>query len=109
MKICSAAPAHLVMLHSEFDYLLDVRTHNWSFVYFPTDWDTYRVLYHAKLRLIDVKNNQVVAEAFCSHEPEQSQESLSYDELLNDNARGLTQELHLAAEYCVNDFRAKLL
>ena len=27
------------------DYVLDVRTINWSFVYFPSDWNNYRVIY----------------------------------------------------------------
>ena len=44
----------------ESDLVLDVETINWSFAYFPTDWDNYRVIYSAKLRLIDTKSKSIV-------------------------------------------------
>jgi hypothetical protein len=46
-------------------FLIDVRTLNWSLQHFPTNWDKYLLMYTAKLRLIDLQSNLVVAEGFC--------------------------------------------
>ncbi len=100
---------YLTAAHANYDYVLDVRTTNWSFGYFPTDWNSYRVIYGAKLRMIDVKSQEVVAEASCSRIPEQSAVSPSYDQLLNDGAARLKSELQTAAEYCVEELKTKLL
>ena len=47
------------------DLVLDIRTINWSFLYFPLNWTKYRVLYSARGRLIDAKNGEVLAESGC--------------------------------------------
>jgi len=91
------------------DYVLDVRTINWSFVYFPTDWNNYRVIYTAKARLIDSNVRKVIAEAFCSRIPDQTDDSPSYDELLSNHAARLKQELRIAANTCVKEMSGKLL
>ncbi len=91
------------------DYLLDIQTVNWSFGYFPTDWDNYRVIYSAKLRLINGKTKRVEAEGFCSRVPDQDENSPSYDELLANNAERLKQELKVAADYCIGEFKTNVL
>lgn len=100
---------HLVAEHSGSDYVLDVRTISWSFGYFPTDWDNYRVMYSVKSRLIDVQAKEVVAEAFCFRVPKESYNAPSHNELLNDDAARLKAELKIAAEHCVDELREKLL
>ena len=87
------------------DYVLDVRTINWSFIYFPTDWNNYRVIYSSKLRLIDTKKSMTIAEGFCSRVPEQDENSPSYDELLSNNAERLKQELRVSADHCIDHFK----
>ena len=87
------------------DYVLDVRTVNWSFIYFPTDWDNYRVIYSSKLRLIDTKKSMTIAEGFCSRVPEQDENSPSYDELLGNNAERLKTELRVSADHCIDHFK----
>lgn len=94
---------------SKSDLVLDVRTINWSFVYFPTSWDTYRVLYNARLRLIDAKNSSVIAESGCSYVPAQTPDSPSYDGLMANNAERLKKELQKAADFCVGEFKSKAL
>lgn len=91
------------------DYILDVRTINWSFAYFPTDWDNYRVIYSAKLRFYDAKSETLLAEGFCSRVPEQTPESPSRDELLADHASRLKQELQISAEECLKKFKTDVL
>jgi hypothetical protein len=89
--------------------LLDVQTVNWSFVYFPTDWSHYRVLYRAKMRLIDTKHSKLLADGFCNSTPEKSDSSPTKEQLLDNNAAGLKQELATATAFCVQEFRTKVL
>lgn len=95
--------------YSAKDLVLDVRTINWSFGYFPTDWDSYRVIYSAKLRLIDTNTRDVVAESFCARIPVQTPESPSYDQLLENSAERLKKELKVAADYCISEFQNRVL
>lgn len=101
-------PAELARQYSGADLLLDVQTVNWTFVYFLPDLTRYRVVYSAKLRLIDTKTGKGVAEGFCARVPEKSDDAPSYDELLADQAARLKQELATAADHCISDFRAKV-
>ena len=87
------------------DYVLDVRTVNWSFIYFPTDWNNYRVIYSSKLRLIDTKKRMTIAEGFCSRVPEEDDNAPSYDELLGNNAERLKNELRVSADHCIDHFK----
>jgi hypothetical protein len=91
------------------DVVLDVRTINWSFAYFPTSWGRYRVMYSARLRLVDVKNGKVLAEGGCSRVPTQTDGAPSYGELMANSAARLKQELRIAAEHCISEFKAKTL
>jgi hypothetical protein len=101
-------PADLAKQYADADLLLDVQTINWSFAYFPTDWNNYRVMYSARLRVIDVKKAAVLAEGFCSRVPENSDTAPSYDDLVNDGAAGLKKELLVAANYCIRELRSQV-
>jgi len=90
------------------DYVLDVRTINWSFGYFPTDFNNYRVMYSSKLRLIDTKKSIAIAEGFCARVPEQDEHAPSYDELLSNNAERLKGELKISADYCIDNFKKNI-
>lgn len=90
-------------------YLLDVRTINWSFGYFPMDWNSYRVIYSAKLRLIDIKSKKIISEGFCSRVPEKTNGAPSKEQLLGNKAEGLKAELKIAANFCINEFKQKTL
>ena len=46
-------PAELARQNPRADLLLDVGTTGWSLNYFPTAWTRYRVMYSARMRLID--------------------------------------------------------
>jgi hypothetical protein len=99
----------IIKAQHDSDYVLDVRTINWSFIYYPMDWDNYRVMYTVKTRLIDTRNERVVAEAFCAHLPDQTPESPTYDQLIDNNAEGLKAGLQVGADYCLKELREKLL
>jgi hypothetical protein len=100
-QICTANP--------DADLILDVRTLNWSFAYFPTTWNRYRVIYSASIRLIDAKNRTVIAEGFSSRVPKETPDAPTKDELLANHAQLLKEELNKGAQQCVQEFMTKAL
>ena len=105
----SGKPGDLAKVYDNAHLLLDVQTINWSFTYFPTDWNNYRVVYSAKLRLVDTRTGKLRAEGFCARVPEKSDGAPSRDQLLADSAALLKNELKVAADYCIGQFRANVL
>ncbi len=99
----------IIEQYDGIDYLMDVRTINWSFVYFPTTWGKYRVIYSAKLRLIGVQQGTVAAEGFCSRVPEKTSDAPSYEEMLANEAFIIKRELNIAANKCINEFKKNVL
>lgn len=100
----------LASQYENADLLLDVYTTYWGFVYFPTNWTHYKVLYIARMRLIDTKTAKVLATGFCSRKPESSaSEAPTYAELLGDHGALLKKELAQAAETCAEQFGQKVL
>lgn len=107
-RVNSSKLDEISSIYSNSDWILDVETINWSFGYFPKDWDNYRVIYSAKLRLIESKNKRLIAEGFCSRVPGQNDSSPSYDQLLSNKAEMIKSELQLAAAYCIKEFKTKV-
>ena len=102
--------AQLAKQYAGADLLLDVQTINWSWIYYPTSWSHYKVIYSAKIRLIDTKHSKLIADGFCARIPDVPAESApTRDELLDNKAARLKQELATAADYCVQTFRTKVL
>lgn len=100
----------LTKQYRDADLLLDVQTDEWSFMYFPSHWGRYRVIYSAHVRLIDVKKSKLLAEGSCRRAPEYSDTATpTYDELLADQAARLKQELVLGRDQCLGEFRDKVL
>jgi hypothetical protein len=107
--VASDDVADLVKNANGSDVVLDVRTINWSFVYFPLSLGKYRVIYSARLRLVDAKSGRVLAEGGCHRVPEQTAQSPTYGELLANSAARLKQELRTAADFCISEFKTKTL
>jgi hypothetical protein len=99
----------LARQYAKTDILFDVQTINWSFAYFPSDWNNYRVIYSAKLRVIDTKRGKLLAEGFCARVPEKADDAPSHEELLANGAERLKRELLLGADHCVQELRAQVL
>ena len=100
-------PAQLAKDYPGTDVVLEMRTINWGYTYFPTTWNRYRVIYSGRLRLIDAKKGQVLAEGFCSRVPEETPNAPSGDELLANGAQVIKNELQAAANHCVQHFRTQ--
>ena len=93
----------------EVQFVVDVQTMNWSFVYFPTDWSHYRVIYSAKARLIDTKARTVLAEGACSRVPEDKANAPTYEDLVGNGAAGLKKELNFAVGECIQTLKMAML
>jgi hypothetical protein len=99
--------AELSRLHPEADVIVDIRTLHWSFVYFPTNWARYRVMYVVRARLIDSKGRRVLAEGVCKRIPDHTDSAPTHDELLSENAAGLKRELRDAAQFCLDKLKTE--
>ena len=107
--LANAYSMTVIAAGSGADVMLDVQTVNWSFAYFPTDWNSYRVIYSAKLRLLDNKSRKMLAEGFCARVPDKADSAPGYAELMADQAARLKQELTAGADHCIAEFRSKVI
>jgi len=93
-------PAELLAAYPQGDYLLDVKTIGWMFLYYPTDWAHYRLIYSARLRVINRSTGQVVAETLCQANPNDDANPPTREELLADRAALLKEKNAQAAQQC---------
>jgi len=97
----------IAQLKSQFtgaDLLLTVRTVSWGFSYL--NWSRYQVIYGAKVRLIDLRAGNILAEGFCWRGvPDDVGTAPTYDELLANGASLLKSGLQQAGAYCLQQFR----
>lgn len=91
------------------DLVLDVQTVNWSCFYLPLKWARYRVIYSVKLRLIDVKKQEMIAEGFFAWKTPDEAYNPTYDELFANNADGLRKQLEEARKAATEYFRTQIL
>jgi hypothetical protein len=96
-------PASLVKTYPGADVILDVKTINWMYNYYPSQWGKYHVTYAARVRLIDGKTGALVAQHLCKIDPTDPNDPPTNDALRADHAALLKQFLHKAANSCVND------
>jgi len=102
--------AKLAAQYSNADYVLDVQTINWSFVYRPNlGTQHYRVIYSVKVRLIDTHKANLLAEAFCVRKDDNDTNPPTHDELLANQAEILKTRLKEHANDCVGELQQKLL
>jgi hypothetical protein len=98
----------LAALYAAGDFVLDVQTINWSFVYRP-NLTHYRVLYSVKVRLIEIHGAKLLAEAFCYRKDDDDKNPPTHEELLANQAALLKKRLHDHAAECAGELTNKLL
>jgi hypothetical protein len=91
------------------DYVLDVRTADWSIDYFLLKWNGFRVNYAARLRLIDARTGETIAKGFYERETEKSKDAPARKLLLKQNAAVLKTELALTAKDTATHFKQNVL
>ena len=98
----------LASLYAAGDFVLDVQTVNWSFLYRP-NLTHYRVLYSVKVRLIETHGAKLLAEAFCYRKDDDDKNPPTHEELLANQAALLKTRLHDHAVECAGELTNKLL
>jgi len=108
-RTSSKKPTQVASDYSNADLVLDVRTKGWGFVYFPMDWNNYRILYNDELFLIDTAKSEVIASGSSKYDSAKVNSSHpSYEKLINNQAAGLKQELKKAQSHSINEFRRNI-
>ncbi|HXP01171.1 MAG TPA: hypothetical protein VN813_11745 [Luteibacter sp.] len=102
-------PSSLVKTYPGADVILDVRTMYWMYSYYPNKWSKYRVMYAARVRLIDGKTGALLAQQMCNVEPTDPENAPTHDALRADHAALVKQFLHKAADTCVSDVEQQAL
>lgn len=91
------------------DWVIDVETLNWGFMYLPADWNNYWAFYTARVKIIDTRDQAIIAQWLCPYQQEDDGATPSYDEFLLNNAERLKQEIQKAAVHCINEFTSNAL
>lgn len=110
-------PTQITAAHPESDLLLDLLIENWTLEPVRDHSPKYRVNYTARVRLIDAKDlhiidgkkGTVIARGSCSRIPEETPNTPTYDDFLIHGAQRLIHELDVAAQFCLEEFQAKVL
>jgi hypothetical protein len=103
------SPSSLVKAYPGADVILDVKTINWMYAYYPSQWSKYHVIYAARVRLIDGKTGALVAQHLCKVDPTDPNNPPTNEALRTDHAALLKQSLHKAADTCVSDVEKQAL
>lgn len=92
------------------DLIIDVKTINWMYSYYPTKWNTYWVFYSARLRVLDGKTGNLVAQALCkAKQPQDPEAAPTGDQLLANNGQVLKDLLQKEGESCVGIYEQQIL
>jgi hypothetical protein len=89
------------------DLMLEVSTTNWTVV--PAGVGQSAFKYEGKIRLVDQRRKLVLADGICKTEPISGEGVRSCAELVRNGGERLKQELSAAAEFCIEDYRTRLL
>ncbi len=58
-------PAKIAKLHPDSDVILSVRTHGWSYAYYPASWGEYWIGWSGEVQLIDAKTGKQLSQTYC--------------------------------------------
>lgn len=101
--------ATLAATYPGADFIVDVKTLNWMFNYYPSDWAHYKVTYGARVRIVDSAGKKVVAETMCRTVQGDDKNPPTKDQLLENNATLLKKYLDQAVSGCVEVLSREIL
>jgi len=90
------------------DYILDIETINSQMIYKPLAFGEYKLIYRAKLQLVESASKEVVASSVCVVESDEN-DSHSYDDMVAQNAKLLKKDFNRAANHCTREFTTDIL
>lgn len=89
-------PKKIAGTQPDADYILDIHSTGWMWVYYPSDWNNYAVYYMMKLQLIDAKSGVAVSKMNCTAHTKKDPNPPTRDAMLADGAallKDMTQSL----------------
>ena len=98
----------LLATYPEANILVDVKTFNWMFIYFPSQWGRYRVIHSARVRLVDSESKEIVAETLCASNSGEDNPPTE-DQLLRNKAALLKEYLNKGVTSCIDKVTKDLL
>jgi hypothetical protein len=100
-------PENVAALASNEGIVLDVRTFGWGTMYYPFK-TKYKVNYVAQARLINANEKRLISADRCVINEKYSENSPTYDELMENDAALLKQRLAKATTECASRFAEKM-
>ncbi|MFC1771862.1 hypothetical protein ACFL3A_00765 [Pseudomonadota bacterium] len=100
-------PEEVAALASHDGIVLDVRTFGWGTMYYPFK-TKYKVNYMAQARLINAREKRLISAERCTINEEYSENSPTYDELMENGAALLKKKLADASTECAARFAKKM-
>ncbi|MEN8133618.1 MAG: hypothetical protein ABFS45_26330 [Pseudomonadota bacterium] len=100
-------PEDVAAMASNEGIVLDVRTFGWGTMYYPFK-TKYKVNYVAQARLINAKDKRVISSERCLINEAYSEQSPTYDELMENGAELLKKKLAEASSECAVNFAQKI-
>lgn len=97
-----------ILTHYKADYILDNYTYFWQLGPYTTHWDTYRVVFHNKLRLIESVTGNVIVEGQCEYSPEYAEGMPNYAQMIYNDGQLVREETQKAMNLCLEEFKTKL-
>ncbi len=101
-------PKKVVAAHPGAAYVLDTFTSGWVGIYYPLTFTKYRVVYTAKMRLIETSSGRIVAEGFHSYQSDDKANAPNYDGIYSNGASFLKRELKTASDGAIAIFKKQL-
>jgi hypothetical protein len=105
----TASIPKILEMTNEGDYVLDLMSNGWGYMYDGFGFSNYYVTYSAKLRLIDAQSKKVISSGFCPyHGKKIGKKPVTHDTLIADGGVFIKQELLDATKYCIELFEGAL-
>ncbi len=113
-KMISWDAEDIIRHHPEGGLIVDVQTIKWGYGYFfkgnyGKGEYKYRIFYDAKLRIMDSHSKNKIAEGNCYILPQDEDHIFTRDQLTENSAQVLKDELELATDDCLRQFNEKVI
>ena len=105
--VSEGSEEEVAALTSHDGIILDVRTFGWGTMYYPFK-TKYKVNYMAQARLINAREKRLISAERCSINEQYSENSPTYDELMENGAALLKKKLADASAECAARFAEKM-
>ena len=94
--------------YQDSDYVLDIFSGYRQVIYYLSNLKKYQVINVLGLSLIETKTSKVVARANCKKPPYDVANAPTYNELFENKAQWVKDEMKLITDYCIANFKSSI-